>query len=373
IAGLAGAFVGVRYIQPRISTTTQSTPTRKIEIINHDELFVDVVEQTREAVVSIIITQDLPVYENYYSNPFGRGFGFPSRRQVGEEEQQIGAGSGFIVSSDGYIVTNKHVVDSDGASYTVILNNGEQMDAEVVDTDAFLDIAVLKIEGNDLPFLDLGNSDDVRVGQQVLAIGNTLGEFTNTVSSGIVSGQFRSIVAGSSTGDSELLSDLIQTDASISSGNSGGPLINLKGEVIGVNVAVSQAGENIGFAIPINPVNQIVESVKENGKIIRPYLGVRYMEINEVIREQNNLQYDYGALLIRGQDPTDLAVMPGSPADKAGLVENDIILEVNGVALEGTSLQSQIQKYAIGETIELLVASKGEEKKIEIVLEGFDQ
>lgn len=378
--GLLGGVIGGRYItridSNSIDKSQQDTP-QEIKIVESEELFIDVVEKTQNAVVSIVITKDLPIYEDFYINPGnGRGdvfdyfFRQKERRQVGEEEKQIGAGSGFIVSEDGYIITNKHVVSDPDASYTIIFNDGEKLEAEALDRDDYLDIAILKVEKNDLPYIKMGDSDSLKVGQRTLAIGNSLGEFSNTVSTGIVSGLSRSITAGSGRGDYETLSGVIQTDASINPGNSGGPLLNLEGEVIGVNVAVAANAENIGFAIPINSVKSIVESVKENGKIIRPFLGIRYISITEELKERNNLEVDYGILILRGEIQGDLAVIPGSPADKAGLEEYDIVLEINGVKLdEETSLQREIQEFSIGDEVKLKVLSDGEEEEVKVVLE----
>ncbi len=377
IAGMLGGLFGDS-LKARLGISKQaSNESRRIELMNKDELTTEVVAQAKQAVVSVIISKDLPVYEKYFFNPFGNdsngffNFQIPSRRQIGQEERQVGAGSGFLVTSDGYIITNRHVVSDSEAEYTVILNDERKFKATVIARDNFLDIAVLKIDAKDLPFIELGDSDNLRVGQSVLAIGNTLGEFSNTVSSGIISGLYRSVLAGSeATGETESLLDLLQTDASISPGNSGGPLINLEGKAIGVNVAVSLEGENVGFAIPAKPVQKIIDSVIKNGKIVRPFLGVRYIQITQLLQEKNGLEYDYGALVVRGSSPEDIAVLPGSPADKAGIVENDIILEINGVKLDSkTSLQNEIQKFDVGDKVNLKIFSKSVEKSVTVTLE----
>lgn len=375
VGGITGNYIGSRNFGTR---TITNNGTREIEIIEEESAYIDVVEKTQDAVVSIVVTADVPVFEDYYYNPFG-GDGFfdfrvPGRRQVGSEETQIGAGSGFIVSSDGYIITNRHVVNQEGAGYTVILNNGEKIEAEIIGRDDILDIAVLKIDRDNLNFISMGDSDSVKVGQQVVAIGYALGEFSNTVSAGIISGLSRSITASSQGGgDAQILTDVMQTDASINPGNSGGPLLDLAGNAIGVNVAVAASAENIGFAIPINAVKRIVESVEENGRIVRPYIGVRYVTITPAMQEANDLKYDYGVIIRGGNTEDELAVIPGSPADNAGLRENDIILEVNGVKLDtNTSLQNEIQKYNVGETVTLKVDSRGEVKDIQLQLEALE-
>lgn len=296
---------------------------------------VNVVEAASPAVVSIVITKDVPIIEKYYdqqTDPFGGIFGglyqIPQYRQNGTEEKEVGGGSGFLVTEDGYVVTNAHVVSDPEAKYTAFLNDGSEFAAEVVATDTLLDIAVLKIEGNDFSYLEFGDSAAIKSGQSVIAIGNALGEFRNTVSVGVVSGLSRSITASNGSGESEQLTNIIQTDAAINPGNSGGPLLDLSGRVVGVNVAASAGGaENIGFALPANAVKNTVDSIRENGRVIRAYLGVRFLTINEAIQKQNGLSVDHGALVVRGSQG-ELAIIPGSPADKAGLEENDIILKI---------------------------------------------
>lgn len=356
----------------------------KQSIFSQDSFVIDTVKKTNPAVVSIIISQEVPKYETYIdpniqSNPFGDlfpgfpGFNFniPQYRQNGTEKKQIGGGSGFFVSSDGLIVTNKHVVDQKNAEYTVFTNDGKKHIAKVVARDPVLDIALIKIEGSGFTSLSLGNSDNLQVGQSVIAIGNALGEYRNTVSVGVVSGLSRSIVAGDNSGKSETLDHVIQTDAAINPGNSGGPLLNLRGEVIGVNVAVAQGSQSIGFALPINSIKGAVQSVKQTGKIIRPYLGVRYVAINAEMKEKNNLTVDYGVLVKAGSSASELAVIPGSPADKAGIVENDIILEVDGVKLDDkNNLASIIREKSIGTVINLKILHKGVEKNVQLTLEA---
>lgn len=351
------------------------------EVITQEEVVVETVKQVKPAVVSIIITKDVPVYEEYYEDygydpffgPFGQDqflFQQPQLKENGTEEQEIGGGSGFIASADGYVVTNKHVVEDAGASYTVFTNEGDKYEAKVIARDPLNDVAVLKIEATNLSFLEFGDSDQLQVGQTAIAIGNALGEFSNSVSVGVVSGLSRSIVAGDGFGQSEELENVIQTDAAVNSGNSGGPLLNLGGEVIGVNVAVAYGSENIGFALPANLVKQVVNSVRENGKIVRPHIGVRYVEITAELKEANNLSVDYGALIARGDTINDLAVIPGSPADKAGLRENDIILEIDEQKLdEDHSLSRIVSQKSVGDTIDLKILRQGEEQTLKVILE----
>ena len=353
---------------------------RETIVASVDSNIADVVEKTIPAVVSITISADVPVYEEYYENfwsPFGDifgdsfGFQVPRQRQVGTERQEIGGGTGFFVSSDGYIVTNKHVVDQEGVEYTVVTNDGAEYDVEVVAKDPALDVAILKVSAEQtFPFLTFADVSVLRLGETVIAIGNALAEFPNSVSVGVVSGLSRDIVAGDGFSFRESLEGVIQTDAAINRGNSGGPLLNARGEVIGVNVAVAGGGENIGFALPSNTVRAVYESVAEHGEIVRPFLGVRYVEITKDIAEQNDLAVDYGVLVIRGEKRSDLAVIPGSPADKAGLEENDIILEIDGQKLDAKkSLASLLRTYKVGDEIRLKVLHDGEEKEVKVTLE----
>ena len=347
-----------------------------------ENLIVSTVKKADPAVVAITVSKNVPVYERYleqvpnpfedfFGDEFFDGFAIPQLRQKGTELRKIGGGSGFIVSTDGYIVTNRHVVADESAEYTVFTNDGKKYDAEVIARDPAIDLAIIKIDGSGFPYLAFADSDKLEVGQTVIAIGNALAEFRNTVSVGVVSGLSRSIVASDSLGrNTESLDQLIQTDAGINRGNSGGPLLNLSGEVIGVNVAIAEGAENIGFALSSNSVKSVVESVQKTGKIIRPYLGIRYVEISEEIKEKNNLPVDYGVLVQRGATASDLAVIPGSPADKAGIVENDIIMEIDGVKLTPEqNLASIIRSKKVGDVVRLKVNHKGEGKIVMVTLE----
>lgn len=346
---------------------------KEYKLISQEDSVVAAVKKASPAVVSVIVTKDLPVMEQYFINPFGGdfwGFQIPQYRQKGTEKKEIGGGTGFMISSDGMLVTNKHVVEDEQAEYTVLTNDGKKYPAQVLARDSLNDLAVLKIEEKNLPVLKLGDSDKIEIGRTVIAIGNALGEFRNTVSIGIVSGLKRSVTASGMASGAEQLQEVIQTDAAINPGNSGGPLLNLQGEVIGINTAMAQGAENIGFAIPINQAKKSIESVKKNGKISYPWLGVRYVLITEELKKKNNLSVDYGALVSRGEKQEDLAVVPGSPADKAGIVENDIILEVGGVKInQENTLAVLVQKRQIGEEITLKILHKGEEKTVKVKLE----
>ncbi len=330
---------------------------------------VDAVARVNPAVVSIVATKDVPNMEQY-NQSVGFGFVIPQYRQNGTKSQEVSSGSGFIISADGYVVTNQHVVADKEASYTVFLNDGSKHDATVVALGDVYDIALLKIDngGRDLAYLQFGDSDQLKQGQSVIAIGNALGQFRNTVSVGVVSGLSRSVTASSGQGQSELLQDVIQTDAAINSGNSGGPLLDLQGFVIGVNVAASNGGSNIAFALPANEVSKSIDDMKKYGHIVRPFLGVRFVTIDQQLIDANNLTVDHGALLLRGSNG-ELAVVPGSPADKAGLVENDIILSVDGVDVTTEKpLNNLLQDRSAGEEVKLKVLHDGEEKEITVTL-----
>ncbi|HYE59784.1 MAG TPA: trypsin-like peptidase domain-containing protein [Candidatus Kapabacteria bacterium] len=331
---------------------------------------IDTVEKTNPAVVSIVIKKNLL---SYYSStgPFFFDFPFEQPQSATSALQQIGGGSGFIIDEDGLIVTNKHVVGDTDAVYTVILSNGKEYDAKVVAKDPVSDIALIKIEATDLPTLPLGDSDQLRIGQTVIAIGYTLAEYGNTVTRGVVSGIGRRVVAGG-RGNSEVLEEAIQTDAAINPGNSGGPLLDLSGRVIGINTAISSHGQLIGFAIPINSVKQTIESVQKEGRIIRPWIGVRYVLVTPRIAEINKLPVQHGALIIRGDDYNAVAVVPGSPAAKAGLLEQDIILDMNGQTIDEThTLSKELGKYEVGDTVRLTILRNGEKKEMKIVLAEF--
>jgi len=366
----------------------------KVITVTEESAVISAVDKVAPAVVSIIVTKDLPKIEQYYSNPFGSEFfreffgqdfndlfgqqAVPQYRQNGTEKTEIGGGTGFIVSADGYIITNRHVVLDQAAEYTVLMNDEAKYPAKVLARDALNDLAVLKIEKDNLPTVELGDSANLKVGQSVIAIGNALGEFRNTVSTGVISGLARSVTAGGAGIGNEQLINVIQTDASINPGNSGGPLLNIAGQVIGINTAMAQGAQNIGFAIPINEVKSTIESVQKNGRIVRPWLGVRYVIINKAIADANKLSVDYGAIIVRGQNRTDLAVIPGSPADKAGLVENDIILEINPSGGSGQAgqkiteenlLANLVVKFKPGDEITLRVMHQGKEKVVKVKLE----
>ena len=350
---------------------------------SQEEKIIEVVQKTSPAVVSIIITKDVPVIEQYYINPFGQDWPLeleiPEYRQKGTEKKEVGGGTGFIVSGEGMILTNKHVVLDEEADYTVFTNDGKRFPAKVLARDPVQDLAIIKIEqemttnhngdAEIKPFnvARLGDSSNLQIGQTVIAIGNALGEFRNTISLGVISGLGRTITA-SGGGLVETIEDVIQTDAAINKGNSGGPLLNLKGEVIGINTATVIGAQNIGFAISVNKAKKDIEQVKTIGKIVYPFLGVRYVLINEKIQEEQGLSVDYGALIVSG-DAGKSAIFPDSPAEEAGLKEEDIILEFNNEKISiSNSLAKIILKYNPGDKVKLKILSGNKEKTIWVTL-----
>lgn len=364
-----------------VRQSTNNTLIPPPSVVAEDEAVVKVVQTASPAVVSIVISKDVPRLRRnpfpFFFDPFNSDQAYPddSQDSSGSSKQKIGSGSGFLVSGDGLIVTNRHVVDDEAADYTVITNDGAEHGARVLARDPNNDLAVIKIDGDHFPALTLGDSDRLRVGETAIAIGNPLGQFNNSVSRGIISGLGRNLTAGSDfNGEAEKLSNIIQTDAAINPGNSGGPLLNLASEVIGVNVAVAQGAENIGFAIPVNSIKRAVSQVKESGRITTAYLGVRYIILNAALQKENSLPYNYGALVLRGDRMTDFAVVPGSPADKAGLVENDIILEIDGKKIDDdTPLAQLINQKNVGDEIVLKVWHKGDVKEVRVRLEERKQ
>lgn len=355
VVGSAGTLMllsGNTNLRDKLGINDVSINTTKTEklVLEESSGITDSVKKVSPAVVSISASTNI-------TDLFGRTY------------EQTGGGTGFIITNDGLIATNKHVVSDANAKYTVFTADGKDYPATIVAQDPLNDLAVIRIEATGLPVVDLGDSDNLDVGQWVVAIGNALGEFSNTVTVGVISAKDRKITAsGGST--SENLEGLLQTDAAINSGNSGGPLANLKGQVIGINTAVADSAQSIGFAIPINSVKKAIDSIKKTGNIIRPMIGVRYLPITKEIAQLNDLQVDYGAWVLAGSSRGEVAVVPGSVADKAGIVENDIITKIDGQKIsENNSLSKILQSYNVGDEVQLTILHKGEEKTLKLKLE----
>lgn len=337
-----------------------STAAKQQYISNESDLIAGIAKNAGQGVVSIDATQTV-------STPDLFGFN--------NQTSQEAAGTGFIISADGTIVTNRHVVPSGSSDVSVTLADGTRYDnVQVIgrtSASSSLDVAFLKIgdlKGKKLTPLTLGDSSRVQVGDKVIAIGNALGQFQNTVTSGIVSGYGRDVVAGDQTGSSESLTDLFQTDAAINEGNSGGPLVNINGEVIGINVAVASGSQNIGFAIPINDVKGLITSVLGKGRLEQPYLGVRYVSLTDDLAYQYNLSVKRGAYIVPAVDG-QASVIPGSPADKAGLKEKDIITKVNDIKIDDrTSLTSALSRLHVGDSAVLTVVRGNQTLSIKVTI-----
>lgn len=348
LAGIGGAALFGWYTSHYPTTRLGSTSSKNV-VVSEQNATIDIAKKVGPSVVSITTSAT-------GSDIFGN------------TTSQQAAGTGIIVSSDGYILTNKHVV-SNGSSFVVVTSEGKQYkQVKLVAQDPTNDIAFLKIDGvSGLTPAEIGDSSKVEVGSFVVAIGNALGQFQNTVTTGVISGKGRPVTAAAGN-SAETLQDLFQTDAAINPGNSGGPLVNIEGQVIGINTAVAgQGSENIGFAIPINEAKRDIETVLSSGKISRAYLGVRYVTITPDIAQANGLSKDYGAYIKGSQNSS--GVQSSSPAAKAGLKDGDIILKVNDTTIDSNnSLSSVLAQYTPGTTVTLMVYRDGKEQQIKATL-----
>lgn len=352
IIGLVcGVFINGKIASPIIADNLR---------LDEQEATIRAIQKVIPSVVNIIVYD----YEEHISIDLITG-----AQTTEKEKEQKGSGTGFLISDDGFIITNKHVInagDDETAEYRIILNSGKKYYAQLIGRDFVKDLAVLKIFDKDLPFVELGDSDKLQIGTTVIAIGNALGRYQNSATKGIVSGIGRDLEASDEFGNLEFLNNVIQVDAEINIGNSGGPLVDLYGRVVGINVAIDEAGSSLGFAIPINDARTVIKSVKERGRIVRPRLGVRYIMITPEFALDNDLTRDIGALIVHQEDGSE-GVLLDSPADKGGLVEGDIVFEINAIKVEGKNdLFSVIQKYKPGDKIGLKI-QRGEKVIIRIV------
>ncbi len=389
-AGVGGGYYvannAIKSYETEVKAKEQ-TATKVKELAKDETAQIAAIEKVQPTVVSIIATKDLQVIRR---SPFGISpfeqffFGNPSFNNVPESEvetveRQVSGGTGFIIQADGLVVTNKHVVADTEADYTVVMNDGKEYPAAVVSRDPANDLAFVQIftdeerksKAKELPFAQLGSSKDLVVGQSVIAIGNALGEFQNSVTSGIISAKERQIQASDQRGgNAETLSNLIQTDAAINQGNSGGPLINLQGEVIGVNTAVANGAQGIGFAIAVDDLKPVLSSLEKYGEIKRPQLGVRYMILTPELAKERDLKIEQGALVVGNDAEGFFAVLPGSPAEKAGLKAADVIQKVNGKELTSKYTLSDIIRQSFpGDKLEMEVWRSGKTIKITAALE----
>ena len=364
-------------------TTWNATSTfegASSQLSTEDDAVTQLVKQAEPAVVAVLVTSDVPQDQAAFDSTLGGMFDplYPSspapvapKPKSGKQPFiEVGGGSGFFVSADGVLVTNKHVVEFTDARYEIVTNDGIKYQATLLAKDPQLDIAFLKVSSTNTGFatLSFADSSSLQAGQTVIAIGNALDEFRNTVTKGIISGLNRHILAGD--GDSaEQIEEAIQTDAAINPGNSGGPLLNLRGQVVGLNTAVAEQAQLLGFALPANIVSRDAVSLQKTGKISRPFLGVRYELIDADVQQQEHLSVDQGALVISGSTKKDVAVSPDSPAAKAGIVENDIILQVDADKItEDQSLAVLIGRHVPGDRVVLKVMHSSSTRDIPVTL-----
>lgn len=351
VVGFFGAFIYEAYGHSFFlsrgwipGTTADGRETLQPVTVVQNDAVISAAAKVSPAVVSII-SHSQGVQRNFFGGA--------------QPLDSTASGSGFVITKDGLIATNKHVIDG-ADKITVVMQDGGSYDAKLVSADPLNDFAIIRVDKKDLPVVDLGYSDELKVGEPVIAIGNALGSYTNSVTSGVISGTDRSIVAQSEASASSL-EGLLQVDAAINQGNSGGPLVNIQGQVIGINTAVDKAGEGIGFAIPINDLRPAIESVVSQGRIIRPMLGVRYVNITPEIAGLNKLSVSKGALL-ETDSATTHAVIPDGPADKAGLKDGDIIVSVNGQEITPQqSLTRLLQKFRPGDSVDIKYLRDGKE------------
>lgn len=336
----------VRGLIPRKELPLPGQPISETRtVVQEENAVISVAEKTSPSVVAIGVTRRV-------INPFDP-FALPRR-----EDSTIG--TGFVVSNKGTIVTNKHVVADPDGQYSVVTNDGQKLEVRRIYRDPLLDLALVQVEGSALPALELGDSSKIKIGQTAIAIGNALGRFTNTVTTGVVSGLGRAVTAGDPfAGSFERLDDLIQTDAAINPGNSGGPLLNSNGQVIGVNVATTEGAQNIGFAIPINAIKPIIQEFLETGTVSRPYLGIRYRFITRDVAILNEVPQ--GAYIQE--------VVSGGPAEKAGVEPGDIVTRINNQAINSENKVAEIiQGSKVGDRMELQIWRDGGDVKLTAVI-----
>ena len=351
-------------------STSNSIVQQKTILKNEANVISDIAGSVGPSVVSINVISES---SRGINSPFDSWFGYslPSQKQQS-------AGTGIILTADGLIMTNRHVIPAGTTAVSVTLSDGTVLDdVDVIgrtNTRDSLDVAFLKVrdlKGAALKPATLGDSSQMKVGDTVVAIGNTLGQFQNTVTSGIISGYGRTLQASDGSGlASENLDDMFQTDAAINQGNSGGPLVNLAGEVIGINTAIASDSQSVGFAIPINNVEGLIKSVRETGKLSRPYLGVMYVMLTDDIAKEYGLSQDRGAYIPTSQQMgAQETVIAGGPAAKAGLKAGDIITKVEGTTInEKNSLVSLLGKHSVGDAVSVTVVRGGEQKNFVITL-----
>lgn len=371
---LIGMFVMIVFIGGAVSQELWGMPvidsllrrvgnSRVVEqrILTEESAVTEVAERVSPAVVTVTYKREKPVLQEYFLDPFGM---FRGSRPSGEVDiEQVDIGSGFVVDKTGLVVTNKHVVSMGQASdYKVVLKDESEHQVEKIWRDPVNDLAILKVSSGEFSAIEMGDSDKLKVGNFVVAIGTALGEFRHTVTTGVISGLGRGITAGNGFSGAEKLDNVIQTDAAINPGNSGGPLLNTAGQVIGVNVAVSQAANNIGFAIPINVVKDSLKNFNETGQFERPFFGVRYQLISKEQGILNNVPA--GAYVVE--------VVGDSTAALAGIVKGDIITKFEGKSVSEVEggLSELLGKKKIGDKVEVDIWRDGKTVMLDVVLSG---
>lgn len=345
---------------PATVFSPQNVASTTVKIASEESVVTSVVERVSPSVVTIGMSTSAKRMNTLFGNPFDPFGGFDSRQNGKSDTIEQDIGSGFIISKDGLIVTNKHVVSDTQATYRVITNDNKSYDVVKLYRDADNDLAIIKINASGLTPLEMGDSSKIKVGQTAIAIGTALGEFRNTVTVGVISGVGRGITAGGSFGgNAEKLNNVIQTDAAINPGNSGGPLLNSEGQVIGVNSAIASDGQNIGFALPINVVKDAVSNFNATGQFNRPFLGIEYRMISRQIALLNDVPE--GAFVAR--------VVSDSPAEKAGVQDGDIIVKINGEKLtDENDVAHVISGKKVGDSITLSIWRDGKDVSLSVVL-----
>ncbi len=350
-----------RYFQKNAQSGQLLRPQEATKVVTEESVTIDVVKEVGPSVVTVV--EETTGVQSF--NPFSI-FDIPQQQQT--QPQSMNIGSGFIVTSDGFVITSKHVVSDTNVKYDIITANDKKYTVQKVYRDPLNDIAILKVDpsenpGQSLKPVVLGDSSRLQVGQFVVAIGTALGEFKNTVTTGVISGLGRGITAGDQfQGLAERLDNVIQTDAAINPGNSGGPLVNSSSQVIGINTAVSVNGQNIGFALPINVVKDSLANFNEHGQFERPFLGVAFKIIGKDVALLNNV----------AQGAYVQSIIPSSPADKAGIKPGDIIIEADGQQIgEGKGdLAKIIAGKKVGDSISLVIWRDGAKLNLKAILES---
>ena len=365
------SFLGEPAFQENLGDQNQENLTQPyLPQTTTEERITNIGEEHIDSIVAIVAKKDLPTFEQCFISPFP-GFSIPDQCPTGStESRQTGSGSGFVIA-DNIILTNKHVVADREAQYSVITYQNKTLDAEVITRDPMEDLALLRVENLNLESVQLGDSDNITVGQIVVAVGNALGQFENSFSFGIISGLKRTIIASDGVGGgNDTLQEIIQTDAAINPGNSGGPLFNLSGDVIGVNVAYAARANSIAFAVPINRIKDTLQQVLTTGEVQYPFLGISYISISPQVKQEYDLPLDNGAYII-SQDARTPPVLNDSSAQKAGVQSRDIITHINNTPInKNNPLSTVLRTYSVGEAVQLRVYRQGETLTLTAILQA---